>query len=109
MIKKAYLEELKRKRSEESEVSVLPYKKCGRPLLLCDLLDKKVQTYLLDEEVMTYLRGLRDGSGVVLARITQAAARGILMSGNQSLLAEKGGPVELNRFWANSLPRVYNR
>ena len=93
-IKKAYLEELKRKRSEESEVSVLPYKKHGRLLLLGDLLDEKVQTYL---------RGVWDGGGVVSARIAQAAARGILMSGKQSLLAEKGGPVELNRFWAYSL------
>ena len=69
-IKKAYLEELKRKRSEENEVSVLPYKKRGRLLLPGDLLDEKLQTYL---------RGVRDGDGLVSARIAQAAARGILV------------------------------
>ena len=37
------------------------------------------------------------------ARIAMAAARGILLTCNRSMLAEYGGHVELNRFWAYSL------
>ena len=85
---------MKRKRSEENEVSVLPHKKRGRHLLLGDLLDEKVQMYL---------RGVQNGGGVVTARIAEAAAGAILMPCNQSLLAEKGRSVDLNRFRGYSL------
>ena len=37
---------MKIKRSEENEVDVLPRKKRGIPLLLGDVIDEKVQTYL---------------------------------------------------------------
>ena len=50
-----------------------------------------------------YLRRVRDGGRVVTARIAVAAARGILMSCDHSKLAEFGGHVTLNRFWAYSL------
>ena len=40
---------------------------------------------------------------MVTARIVEAAAKGILMSCKPSLLAEKGGHVELKRFWEYSL------
>ena len=69
-------------------------KKRGRPVLLGETLDKKVQQYLTR---------VRDGGGVVSARIAMAAARGILMSCNRSRLVEFGGDVELNRQWAYSL------
>ena len=37
-----------------------------------------------------------------------AAARGILLKCNQRMLAECGGHIELNRFWARSLLRRTN-
>ena len=48
---------------------------------------------------------VREGgaTGVVSARIAVAAARGILLASNRNMLAELGGPVELNRHWAYSL------
>ena len=52
---------------------------------------------VLDGKVHQYLTGVRNKGGVVSARISLAAARGILMSFNWSRLVEFGGDVELNR------------
>ena len=46
---------------------------------------------------------MREGGGVVSARIVMAAARGILLSYNKQLLAEYGGPMTLGVPWAYSL------
>ena len=46
---------------------------------------------------------MREGGGVVSARIAMAAARGILLSCNRSRLVEFGGHVQVNRHWAYSL------
>ena len=54
-------------------------------------------------KVQAYLRRVRDGGGVVTARIAVAVVRGILLSCDRSKLAEFGGHVMLNRFWAYSL------
>ena len=87
-----------RKRANEDDeiqsVDVLPHQKRGRPVLLGESVDSKVQAYL---------RRVRDGGGVVTARIAVAVARGILLSCDRSKLAEFGGHVMLNRFWAYSL------
>ena len=71
-------------------------KKRGRPVLLGEVLDTKVQQYL---------RRVREEGGVVSARTAMAAARGILLSCNRSRLVEFGGDVELNRQWMYSLLR----
>ena len=96
-IKKAYLEELrKRPRTDDGgePISALPVKKRGSKLLLGDDLDQKVQIYL---------RKVREGGGAVSARTVIAAARGIVLKYNPSMLAELGGPVDLNEYWAHSL------
>ena len=101
-MKKAYLQEVTRKRAnEDSEenVDLLPHQKRGRPVLLGESLDVKVQMYL---------RRVRDGGGVVTAWIAVAAARGILLSCDRSKLAEFGGHVTLNSFWAYSLLKRMN-
>ena len=87
-IKKAYLKGLEKRRAEdEGDVTLLPVKKRGRPVLLGDELDQKVQAYL---------RRVRDGGGVVSSRIVLAAARGILLSTDKLKLLEYGGHVQLN-------------
>ncbi len=95
-IKKAYLEEQrKRVRADDGEeIAVLPTKKRGRKVLLREELDLKVQTYL---------RKVMEGGGSVSARIAMAAAKGIVQKCNRSLLAEFGGPIQLNRHWAHLL------
>ena len=97
-IGKAYKVELdrKRKQDDEGDVKSLPVRKRGRSVLLGEDLDMKVQAYL---------KKVRDEGGVVSARIAMAAARGLLLSCSKSLLAEFGGPVDLNRHWAYSLLR----
>ena len=65
-------------------MTVLPPKKRGRPVLLGEDLDGKVQLYL---------QKVREGGGVVSARIAMAAARGILLSCDQTKLVEFGGHV----------------
>ena len=77
-------------------VNVLPAKKRGRPLLLGEEIDCQVQSYL---------RALRAGGGVINTAIARAAARGIVMSLNRSLLTVNGGSVELGKEWARSLLR----
>ena len=69
----AYKSEVKRKRRADciDDVTILPEKKRGRSVLLGRELDSKVQLYL---------RKVREGGGVVSARIAMAAAKGIIMS-----------------------------
>ena len=92
----AYKDELDRKRKQQDEggVEYLPVRKRGRSVLLSEGLDTNVQAYLMK---------VRDEGGVVSARIAMAAARGLLLSCDRSMLAEYCGPVELNRHWAYSL------
>ena len=62
----------------------------------------------MDAKVQMYLRRVRDRGEVVTARIAAAAAQGILLSCDCSKLAEFGGPVMWNRFWAYSLLKGMN-
>ena len=55
-----------------------------------------------------YLKKGREGGGVVSARIAVAAARGILLTCDRSMLVEFGRHTEFNRHWAYSLPHRMN-
>ena len=91
-IKSAYVEGVRQKKADDGgDITVLRLKKCGRPVLLGQELDTNV------------LKKVRDVGGIVTARITMAAARGILLKCDRTKLAEFGGPVQLNRHWAHSL------
>ena len=88
-IQKLYQSELERKRRHgEDEIELLQIKKRGRSLLLGQDIDKRVQDYL---------KKVREGGGVVSARIVIAAARGLLLHSDRTKLVEFGGHVELNR------------
>ena len=75
-------------------INALPTAKRGRPLLLGVNMDKKVQLYL---------KKLREGGGAVSARVVVAAARGIIVTCDKTMLEEYGGPVVLEKPWAHSL------
>ena len=66
-------------------VSVLPTKKSGRPLLLGEMIDKKVQAYI---------EKIRVEGGSVLTRVVVSAAQGILLASNKSMLTRFGGHIE---------------
>ena len=91
VMKKAYLE---KKRRADSEVSTLSPKKRGRPILLGQHVDKQVQLYV---------KKTREQGGVITASVVVAAAYGILMAMNKSLLVEFGGHITLSRHWAYHL------
>ena len=54
----------------------------------------------LDEKVQLYLKKVREGGGVVTARIAMAAAKGILMSSNRGALVEFEGHISITKSWA---------
>ena len=85
---------MKRAENDDEHVHVLPPKKRGRPVLIGEELDRKLQQYLTK---------VREGNGVVSARIAVASARGIMLHCNRSSPVEFGGHVQLNRHWAYSL------
>lgn len=91
-LKKAYLHD----KSAADDEGILPEKKRGRPVLLGEVLDTKLQVYI---------KTVREGGGVISARIVMAAARGILMSYNRARLADFGGDVLITRHWAYALLR----
>ena len=95
--KRAYLQEMNRKRrADEDDLTVtsLPAKKRGRPLLLGEELDRKIQLYL---------RAIRESGGAVNTAIALGAARGIILKLNRTLLVENGGHVDLTKAWAKGL------
>ena len=85
---------MKRAEQDDEDVSVLPPKKRGRPVLLSEELDKKVKQYLLK---------VREGGGAVSAQIAIASARGILLHRDRSSLLKFEGHIQLNRHWDYSL------
>ena len=98
-LKAEYLSKLKEvsARCDENEapnVTSLPTKPQGRPLMLGKVLDTAVQDYV------TTIRAV---GGVVNTSICMAAAEGIVAARDQGLLAQHGGHIELTKTWARSL------
>ena len=97
VMKKAYLE--KKRRTGSGTVTTLSLKKRGRPILLEAHIDKQIQFYL---------KKIREHGGVITASVVVAAAHGILMARDKSLLAEFGGYITLSRHWAYHLLNYMN-
>ena len=95
-LKNNYLGKLKRKRVAPHEITELPSKKRGHPLLLGEELDRKVKDYLLS---------LRSCGAVVNTAITLACAKGIVMNEDASLLDVNGGHISLTKHWAKNFLR----
>ena len=93
-MKKAYLSLLK-KEKDPDKIKSLPHAARGRPLLL--------RGYYKD--VASYIKSLREAGGIVNRSIVIAAAKGIVSYKNPALLKEHGGPLSLERSWAESFLR----
>lgn len=93
-----YEQELKRRHKfetgKETGVTKLVSGKRGRPFLLGNELDKRVQEYL---------KQMREAGGVVNATIVIGAATGIVKDFDSNLLQCNGGHIELTKSWAKSL------
>ena len=97
LLKKQYLAELNDRRQNSAtipEVTRLPTKPRGRPLLLGST---------LDDQVKEYVTALRATAGVVNTAIVLAAAEGIVAATERSLLSQHGGSLVLTKAWAKSL------
>ena len=92
-IKKANLTKWSEKRLREEEISELPIKIKGRPLL-----GRK-----LDEEVQEYVLKLRDHGYPINTFIVIAVAKGLGEVMDLTRLAKYGGPATLTVPWAKSL------
>ena len=97
-IRSADIEGMKRTRTveldkEQAEIIALPSKERGRPVLLGQKLDSLVQMYLTK---------VKEAGGAVSERIAMAAARGILLKYDCTMLVEFGGHIELNWQWNHS-------
>jgi hypothetical protein len=83
----------------EGDITELHPKKRGRPLLVGAELDTKVQKYVTV---------LRDNGAVIKSQIVIAAAKGILIGNDKTLLAENGGSIGISKTWAKSLLKRMN-
>ncbi len=75
-------------------VTKLPEKRRGRPLLLEEELDRQVQAYIT---------ALRSNKAVVNTAIVMSCAEGIVRSKNSNLLFSNGGHIALTKDWAKSI------
>ena len=93
-----YQEKVKIQNTEDeattSEVQEMPYKKSGRPLLLSDKLDLKVQKCVKELP--------RNGANVGTS-VVGATAQGAIMNKYANLLVSNGGYIKLTDEWAKSL------
>ena len=53
----------------------------------------------LDSKVQFFIKSVRDSGRVVNFAIVRAAAKGIVLSHDRSLLFENGGHIELTKSW----------
>ena len=65
----------------------------GRPLTLGDL----------DSKVQQYIRALRQAGAPVGTSVIIAAAKGIIISVDRTMLVENGGHTQVTKTWAQSL------
>ena len=97
LFKKRYVKELKKaKRSETPsglEVTKIASRKRGCPLTLGEV----------DTKVQAYIKALRKASTPVNINIIWAAAEGIVIAIDRTLLKKHGGSIELKQSWAQSL------
>ena len=75
-------------------ISELPDKKTGRPYLLGEELDERVQRYLI---------ALRERGAVINTSIVLACTEGLIKNQDSNLLASNGGHIVLTKSWGKCL------
>ena len=80
-----------RKRDRPVEVTELPQKRRGRPLLIGEE---------LEEEVKLFIKASRAEGTVVNTETVMGTARGVVISHDANLLAENGGYINITKEWA---------
>ena len=88
------LSERKRKQEKDLDIVELPNKKKGRSLLLGELLDGRVQSYVKE---------MRAKGAVVNTAIVMGCAEGVVMHHDSNLLDINGGHITITKDWAKSL------
>lgn len=83
----------------DCDVTEIFPKKRGRPFLVGNELDSKLQKYL-------YV--LRENGAVINTQIVIAAGKGIITGKDKTLLSENGGHLDLTKSWAKSLLQRMN-
>ena len=93
LFKKKYLHAVKQRvaQGDSSPVCSIPSKRRGRPL------------GNLDPQVQQYVRALCEAGAPVGTSVIIAAAKGIVMSVDRTMLVENGGHIPLTKTWAQSL------
>jgi len=93
--KDSYLRELERKRKagDMEDITCLPAKKRGRPLMIWSELDRQVQDYIME---------LRKAHATVNTAIVVSAGKGIVQWFDASPLSSNGGTIQLTKDWAKS-------
>ena len=94
-MRKAYMEARKHLPDEDVEVTELPTKERGRPLMLGEY----------DSEVVEYVEALKRNGVQINHQIVMDAARGVLLHHDKNKLKEFGGPIAITRKWAESFIR----
>ena len=90
------MEELKRaKENTPAGVKRIAAKTRGSPLLLGEF----------DSDVQAYIKALGKAGTPVNVPVVLAAAEGVIIAKNRSLLLKYGGHIELNRPWTVSILR----
>ena len=84
--------------TDDEDIAMLPLKKRVRPVLLGEYLDNKLQLYV---------KKVREGGGVLTARILIAGTRGITMACDRSRLVQFGEQVQLKSALGILVLRVY--
>ena len=77
----------------DDTVTAIPCKKRGRPLTLDDF----------DQDVQNFIRGMRKAGSPINTTCILAAAQGIVVSKDCTLLVEHRGHIKLTKSWAASL------
>lgn len=73
------------------QIEVLPSKRRGRPLLLGEM---------WEDEVKSFVKLQRDKGTVVNTQTVMATAVGVVVSHDANLLAENGGHIDITKSWA---------
>ena len=94
-MKKAYMEARKHLPDEDVELTELPTKDRGRPLMLGEY----------DSEVVEYVDALKRNGVQINHQIVMDAARGVLLHHDKNKLKEFGGPIAITRKWSESFIR----